>query len=357
MVWPFTPSKSDDSKDVLANLDPQLRDFLEKESPLKYNPKPIQPSAPTDTPSQPSSQPPATSTTSTEPLNQTSPSESDPPAPPPVPSASAYPDGRYAHLWSTYTPQADIDSEGKSSNEKVSDMLAAYKGRKGRIGEAALENCALEQWAQHECTVKGSWQQRMTMCRDETRALDRCYTMNTRFLKALGYLSVGGRTEQEEERVQMHADRLYGRMLELEREERLAREEGREVRSDGKGLGLNGADVDVLMGKEGRVESQELEDMLSKMKPSVRDSYKKKLELASPLEREVEMRAIAQEVKAGRDVQQYLDEVKRQDKENRERKTEKKQIVETKAGVLGTDGKALEGKQNAEGRFWGLFGR
>ena len=64
------------------------------------------------------------------------------------------------------------------------------------------------------------------MCRKETHELQRCYTMNQRFLKALGYLSDLERSEEVEEQIQMHADLLYEKMIEREKLVKEAKDRG-----------------------------------------------------------------------------------------------------------------------------------
>lgn len=56
----------------------------------------------------------------------------------------------------------------------------------------------------------------MTMCREETKAFNRCYALQGKFLQALGYMSRSGSSDEEEERIQMHADKLYHRMMDYE---------------------------------------------------------------------------------------------------------------------------------------------
>jgi hypothetical protein len=158
---------SSSQQDPLRNLDPGLRDFLAKESPIKYS----------------SSNPPATPTT---PQRQSRPLESKPVqsaketstgSTPKVPRESLFKDGRYAHLWSTYKPQNEVENEAKSDAEKINDVLEGYKYRKAEIGRAALENCALEQWDVNECFRSGGIKQRLTMCRAENKKFERCYLM------------------------------------------------------------------------------------------------------------------------------------------------------------------------------------
>jgi hypothetical protein len=174
MGWFWGSSSSEDtrdgnnSKDPLRNLDPNLREFLAKESPVKYS----------------SSNPPATASpaapapqsvhksTSTAPATT-----SNEPAGPKVPPQSLYQDGRYADLWKTYQSQHDVEEQGKSDQEKINDVLEGYKHRKAEIGRAALENCALEQWQVNDCFRNGGWSSRLTLCRAENGEFERCYLM------------------------------------------------------------------------------------------------------------------------------------------------------------------------------------
>ncbi|KAL8784723.1 MAG: hypothetical protein Q9213_003820 [Squamulea squamosa] len=197
-------SSSKDNNDPLRNLDPTLRDFLEKESPVKY-----QTSAPPPGP-------PATQA-ALEPTSQQTSTNDATSTTPVVPLESLYQDGRYAHLWSTYKSRGEVEAATKSDQEKLMDVLEGYKSRKAMIGKAALENCALEQAAISDCYRSGSLASKMTMCREENGAFNRCYTMQARFLKALGYLSAHDRPLEIDERIQMHADKLYHRMLDQER--------------------------------------------------------------------------------------------------------------------------------------------
>jgi hypothetical protein len=153
-------SNASSSTDPLRDLDPSLRDFLAKESPIKYSP------APSPTPSPPESVPQTTSATSTHVTEK-----------PLVPSESLYPDGRYAHIWRNYRPLVDIENETKSDQEKLADVLDSYKARKAQIGRAAIENCVFEQMEMDECFRNGSTASRMMMCRTESRKFERCYLM------------------------------------------------------------------------------------------------------------------------------------------------------------------------------------
>lgn len=148
------------SDDPLQDLDPKVREFLEKESPVKLGKK-----LPED-----SSKPAPTQAKATEPET------TDKPA---VPAESQFQDGRYAHLWKTYRPLAEVEYETKSDQERLTDVLDAFKGRQSAIGAAALENCADEQFEWSNCMKSGSLKARMTMCRDEVRKFEQCYNMQT----------------------------------------------------------------------------------------------------------------------------------------------------------------------------------
>ena len=174
MGWLWGTKRSSDS-DPLRDLDPSLRDFLSKESPVKYTPAPPPPPAP---PQEPTTTPQPTETPTTD------------PAKPVVPPESLYPDGRYAHLWSTYRPLSAIEAETKSDQEKLQDIFEGYKDRKAAIGRAAVENCVEEQIALNDCYNSGQWRDRMTMCRTDNRAFNRCYTMQSVGSLSLSTLSL-----------------------------------------------------------------------------------------------------------------------------------------------------------------------
>ncbi|KAL9129662.1 MAG: hypothetical protein Q9217_001941 [Psora testacea] len=205
MGWPWgsnASNKSSDS-DPFRDLDPSLKDFLEKESPVKYKPAPARPPSP---PEHKDTQQPSASQTQ---IPESPESK--------VPSESLYPDGRYAHLWKSYRPLSTVENELKSDQEKLLDVLDGYKERRAQIGRAAVENCVEEQMKVMECYENGDFSSRFMMCRGEKRAFERCYLMQSRFLKALGYLSSYDRPESVDEQIQMHADTLYHRMLAQER--------------------------------------------------------------------------------------------------------------------------------------------
>lgn len=144
----------------------------------------------------------------------------------PLPRESLYQDGRYAHLWKQYRPQNELEAAGKSDNEKLLDVIGAFRDVQASVGRAALENCADEQFNLHDCFRNGGWSARMTMCKAENRSLARCVDMQKKFLKALGYVSMDVRPAEESEEIQMHADRLFHRMLDHEKIVEEAKEKG-----------------------------------------------------------------------------------------------------------------------------------
>ena len=167
MGWISSLLGTDKSEDPLGKLDPKLREFLQKESPVKYTPN--QPSSTTT--------PPSRAPTSQNPENASiAPSEGPSSA---VPSASLYQDGRYAHLWKNYTPLAQIEAETATDHDKLMGVLESFKERKAAIGKAALENCAewQEEWV--NCMKHGSWEDQLQMCRHQVRRFERCYAMQS----------------------------------------------------------------------------------------------------------------------------------------------------------------------------------
>ncbi|KAM0288091.1 hypothetical protein ACHAQH_000159 [Verticillium albo-atrum] len=201
-------SGSSKSSDPLASIDPKVREFLNRESPIKYN----------TVSSTPSSKPVPEAAAPQAPVDE--------PARPLVPKESLFQDGRYAHLWKDYRPQGEIEAESKTDHEKLMDVLEGFKDRKYNLGRAALENCAIQQEDWINCMKNGAWEDRLQMCRKQVQRFERCYTMQTRLLKALGYKSVVDRPAQVDEDIQMHADTLYVRIIEQEKSIKAAEEQG-----------------------------------------------------------------------------------------------------------------------------------
>lgn len=203
--------------DPLHQVDPSLRSFLEKQSPSQYaaTAKSDAPDSQSyreqvglSDPAAPKQQVPFDSKQESEQQHSTE---------QPLPAEALYQDGRYAHLWKSYQHQNDLEQAGKSDQEKLLDVIGAFKDTQASLGHAAMENCADEQWNLHDCFRSGGWSARMTMCRAENRKLNRCVDMQKKFLRALGYMTMTERAPEESERIQMHADSLYQRMLSHEK--------------------------------------------------------------------------------------------------------------------------------------------
>ncbi|GME41508.1 hypothetical protein GTA08_BOTSDO12819 [Neofusicoccum parvum] len=337
MGWFWGSSDTSAAADPAQQLDPSLKKFLAQESHAQPSSS-TAPPAPSK-PKTPASQPPTAAAATT-----TTPTASGKP----VPAESLYPDGRYAHLWKNYEPLASIEARSKSDQEKLSDIVAAYNDRRAGIGRAALENCAFQQVALSDCFRGGTWAARVTMCRAETQALDRCYSMQSRFLKALGYLAVQGQGRDAEEAVQMHADRLYQRMLEQERavEEAKARGEeppvvlGSVLSGESVGAALRGnlapAAAQVEGGKvdEAKVkefEEKELARKLDEMKglsPKMRKEFEDRLKDLHGVERELELGAMKGEFAESKLIAKQVEQLFEEEKVKRlERQSEGRETI------------------------------
>lgn len=163
MGWWDSLWASSSNNDPLRKLDPKLREFLERESPVKYS-------------AAQESQPRAKEEQAATTIREVEEKQKKAPV---VPKESQFQDGRYAHLWKTYRPLAEIEAETKSDHEKLMDVLEGYKERKSQIGKAALENCALEQVDWRQCMANPTMTERMTMCRDQIRKFEKCYMTQT----------------------------------------------------------------------------------------------------------------------------------------------------------------------------------
>lgn len=219
-LWSSSSDATKPKEDAYQKLDPSLREFLDRESPARNQ---HTPKTATDTQPRPSYR---------EQLGLTKSEDRNPDAAadaenqkPIVPPESLYQDGRYAHLWKNYVPLAEAEGSLRSDTDQLQQVIEQYNERKAQIGRTAVENCVFEQLAESDCFMNGGWSARMTMCREENRAFNRCYTMQSKFLKALGYMSMQ-RTAEEEEKIQMHADRLYQEMLAREKSLQQAKEAG-----------------------------------------------------------------------------------------------------------------------------------
>lgn len=302
MGWLWGSDNNDKSNsDPLRDLDPSLRAFLETESPVKYKT------------SQPPEAPASTTGEASAATERTK----------PVPTL--FPDGRYAHLWKTYTPLAEIEAATKTDQEKLLDVLNGYRERKSQIGVAAITNCALEQWEVNDCFRNGGLSARLTMCRAENKKFERCYMMQSRFLRALGYLSTYDRPADVDEEIQMHADTLFHEMLGREKKVEEAKAQGLPVPKFPPLLKRPSpaytVPQDELTTSKDEKEVR-LPPALEELKPKAQKELRKRLKGLSPDEREMEERSIEMEIQAGRVVHQQMEQVYKETGENRAKRKE-----------------------------------
>ena len=288
MVWPFSSSGNNSS----PSLDANLEQFVKSQGSSKYETT----SKPDSQPSQPTSS------------NETS-------SRPNHAKRSAFSDGRYDHLWSTYRSPTEVDSTNKTDQEKASDLLDFHRHRNESIKSAAMENCSPELFAQWDCTRGGPWARRATMCRAEQKEIGRCLMMQGRFLRALGYLSEHGRPPEVEEDVQLHADDLYRKMLRMEKMAKEARDAGVQEEEAAK-LAREAETVKALtapvptkgeIALKGQVffprdavdkpDDPALPAEAEVLKPEAIKDIKDKLKALGPLERALERAAIANDIK------------------------------------------------------------
>lgn len=296
---------SDSTSDPYNKLDPRLRDFLEKESPSH------QAGSPADSPSR--SVPESQSTDAAPDTyrsqlgfksaglgfkNQDSTTDERAS----VPTESLFQDGRYAHLWKNYRPQTEVEGAGKTDQDRLADVITEYKNRKADIGRAALENCVEYQLAERDCLTNGSLWKKMSMCRSESKEFNRCYTMQARFLSALGYLSAQ-QSAEEEEKIQMHSDKLYHEMLGRERVQQEAADQGREEQKlpslidPERTMEALGPDSSWARSRQRALEMG-ISTNLSSYTPEKQEEIKKRIEGLPPREKELELQLIAAEARS-----------------------------------------------------------
>lgn len=217
MSWFWGNKGKGTQEDPAQNLNDDLKQFLDEQQTKPYSPAEIPKTIPNRQPPQPAGDPSATDT-------------NEAPSARPLPKESLFQDGRYKDIWKTYVPQNDVYGVTGSPVDRV---LAARKDRRQTIHKASLENCAFEQQMQQDCLNSGTWAQKMkgklTLCHEENKAYNRCYSLQAKFLQALGYMANPNNTDEDEEKIQMHADKLYHRMMDYEAEVDDAKRSGRPI--------------------------------------------------------------------------------------------------------------------------------
>ncbi|KAK3329592.1 hypothetical protein B0H66DRAFT_597167 [Apodospora peruviana] len=312
--WFGGNSDSNDS-DPLRRLDPKLREFLQKESPVKYTK-----ATSDDISKQQLQNKEKQEKLALEKQQQAAIPTTENDQPPKVPKESLFQDGRYAHLWKNYRPLGAIEAEAKNDHEKLMDVLEAFKDRKAMIGRAALENCADEQMDWNSCMKSGSVRARMTMCSTEVKKFEHCYMTQTRLLKALGYLSAY-RSPEVDEQIQMHADALYHRIVEQEAAIDQAKKEGKPVPSFQSVLGQEREKLE-------RLQKHHQTPEVPEPAPEMVESWKEKLDKLKEEDRAAEEEALKAEHKAKAEMAARIQELwAEQAKEREARKAEGRETI------------------------------
>jgi hypothetical protein len=297
----------------LNKLDSSLRDFLEKESPSKQGNEEHE--------SQSSSHNRKGKSEARQPHEEVQVPGANAAAPV-APPQSLYQDGRYAHLWKTYQNYEALENAGKTDADRLADIVRGYKERKAEIGRAALENCVEFQIGIKECFATGTWAQRAGMCKMENRAFNRCFEMQSRFLKALGYLAIQ-RSPEDDERIQMHADKLYYEMLDRERKIQEAKAQGLEepnlpplIQAD-KTMEALGKDSAWARAREQarKVGLDELK--LSSFTPEKQTEIKARIHGKSKAEQDLELQLVVGETRATIDWAERIKEQMEEERKNR----------------------------------------
>lgn len=198
----------------------------------------------------------------------------------PLPKESLFQDGRYKDLWRTYAPQANIEAVNESPAERV---VQAKKERSTSLTQAAQENCAFEEELKRNCyAYSDTWNRlraTMTLCNKEAKAYNRCFQLQAKFMQALGYQ---GTDKDTDEKIQMHADKLYHRMMDYEVAVDEARAKGEPVPPLASVFNPNRP-------------APTIKDL--DLPPNLAKGLKKPLYALPPHERELEARAVIEETK------------------------------------------------------------
>ena len=160
---PSDPSGEDDngggqSTDTFGHLRPEVREFLEREAPIKPSARQV----------------PAPGSTFTRELETEGElagqekREFDPTV------YSKY-GKKYADIWAQYRPPATIEAEYRTPSTAINDVYQSYRDRKSAIGAAAMENCVFQQLALQDCYSSGGKLAKLTACTAENDALQDCF--------------------------------------------------------------------------------------------------------------------------------------------------------------------------------------
>ena len=181
------------------------------------------------------------------------------------------------------------------------------------------------------------------MCRTENKSLERCVEMQQKFLKALGYLSTFDRGKDVDEKIQMHADTLYHRMLAQEKAVAEAEKEGKEIPKFAPLLENGGSSVTApaaaAVATSAKEEVPEIlkTSPLAKLPLDIQAQIKEKLEGLTGIERELQEKALAAEISAGQEVKANLKNIYKDSSAERQKRVEEgnETIVDRVSSILG----------------------
>ncbi len=154
------------------------------------------------------------------------------------------------------------------------------------------------------------------MCRSENRQFERCYGMQSRFLKALGYLSTYDRPASVDEEIQMKADTLYHRMLAQEKAVEEAKAAGRPVPTFPPILSSSAATPQdpVATSSPSQMDKDELPPLsqgtAAYLTPESAMALRKRLKKLDPLEREAEQSSVIAEMEAAKETVRHIDDIR-----------------------------------------------
>lgn len=158
-------------------------------------------------------------------------------------------------------------------------------------------------------------------------------------MKALGYLSNYDRPPEVDEQIQMHADKLYHRMLERERITEQAKAAGLPAPTFPDILSSSAIKASLQapstpVGSSSAEEPQPLPPDLEGLKPKVKAQLRDRMKDLSPEERALEEKALAMEIAAGETVGKQID--KMFEDQARAKKVRKEQGRETFGDKIGS---------------------
>jgi len=159
-----------------------------------------------------------------------------------------------------------------------------------------------------------------------------------KFLKALGYLSTFDRPPEVDERIQMHADTLYHRMLEQEKAIEAAKAVGQPVPHFSPIIASKAtATASAPSTSQSEAVPPDERITVDKLRPDVQAQLKKRLEGLNPEQKEIEEKAINAEIEAGERLARQIGTLFEQQAQNKKERRE-------------------QGKETLSDKISGLFG-